>query len=392
MPSPRILLFWLMLIAAAAGCTTGDVIRAARIATSANPAAAAQRAAQEKAISYAAHPKALQRDLKRFARLIEAFRKAVAGVWGRGEVKEPKPKEYVKYTQNYLSRAAVDFDRGVITVETMDQEAPLKSLKNAVVTTLLTPNDPRAVDLFSAKTVKLGQTPFLYGEVKDHEGQDIRWSWRAGRFADHPLAAGLKTRTVKNDGPPKTVRYVTIDMVRDHTHVRARKYTPLVERYAERFSISRNLIYAIMKTESDFNPYAVSTAPAFGLMQIVPLTAGRDVYRFLNKKDGAPSRRFLFIPENNIQYGTCYLHLLHFRYLDDITTPVSREYCAIAAYNGGVGGVLRAFDSDRDRARRRINGLPPLEVFKTLRARLPFEETRNYLAKVMEAKKEFVNF
>ncbi|OPX37217.1 MAG: murein transglycosylase C [Desulfobacteraceae bacterium 4484_190.3] len=388
-----LLVLWI--IAIIIGCSRGEMIRVARIAATGDVTSARIMAA-EKAARYAANPKALERDIKHFrkgfARLVETFRKAVGAEWGKEELKEPKRKEYVKYTQNYLSRASVDFDTGVITVETLDDKDSLTSLKNAIVTTLLTPDDPRAVDLFSAKTVKLGELPFLYNEVKDHEGKNIRWPWRAGRFADYLIKNNIQTRQIKTGGKTKTVHYVTFLMVKDHLQVRARKYTPLVNRFAKQFSISRNLVYAIMKTESDFNPYAVSSAPAFGLMQIVPTTAGRDVHEFLNNKMGLPSKRFLFNPENNIQYGTAYLHLLNDKYLKEIQNPVSREYCVIAAYNTGAGNVLKTFDRNRKKASKRINSLKPIAVFETLHTDLPRDETRRYLSKVINAKKEFVNF
>jgi len=375
-------------------CSKGDMVRVVQIAATGD-VASAERMAAEKAARYATDPKALEQDILRFQKdfktLIQTFRKAVGGVWGDKEVKEPKPKVYVKYTQNYLARALVDFDKGIITIETLDQQKPKKSLKNAIATTLLTPDDPRAVDLYTAKTIKLGETPFLYEEVKDHEGQDIRWSWRAERFADHLIKNSLQTRRIQSEGHAKDVLYTTISMVKDHHQIRAQKYKQLVERFAKEFSVSKNLVYAIMKTESDFNPYAVSNAPAFGLMQIVPTTAGQDVSKFL-KKPGLPSKRFLFKPDNNIQYGTAYLHLLEYKYLNDIKHPVSREYCVIAAYNTGAGNVLRTFDPDRNRAPQRINNLGPLQVYNTLRRKLPYDETRRYLTKVMDAKKNFVNF
>lgn len=375
-------------------CSQNEMIRAARIAASGDVDSAGKMAT-EKAVRYASDPKSLQRDIRRmekeFDNLIAIFRKAVQAVWGRKEVKEPKPKVYVKYTQNYLSRAAVDFDKGLITVETLDQKDWKKSLKTAVATTLLTPDDPRAVDLYSAKTVKLGETPFLYGEVKDLEGKNIRWSWRAERLADYLVANRLQTRKIKTKAATQTVHYVTIPMVKDHLQVRARKYRQMVEGSAQEFSVSKNLVYAVMKTESDFNPYAVSNAPAFGLMQIVPKTAGRDVNKFLHKP-GLPTKNFLFEPANNIKYGSAFLHLLNYKYLNAIQNPVSREYCVIAAYNTGAGNVLRTFDRNRNRASARINRLDPLEVYNTLRRKLPYEETRRYLTKVMGAKKDFVNF
>lgn len=369
-------------------CSRHDAARIARAAATGSPAAAAESLARSTAMGYASNPAAIGYDIKRFKKAVEDFIHAVESIWGKGDTRVPQPKEYVKYTQNYLSRASVDFDTGLITVETLDQKQPLTSLKNAIVTTMLTPGDPRAVDLYSAKTVKLGETPFLLGEVRDNENKNIRWAWRAERFADYLIKNQLKTRTIKG----KTARYVTVHMVRDHLNIRARKYRELVESAATRFDVSRNLIYAIMKVESDFNPFAVSSAMAIGLMQVVPTTAGSDVYRFLNGKKGTPSRQALFQPPTNITYGTAYLHLLSNRFLKGVNDPVSREYCVIAGYNGGAGAVLRTFHKDRKRAARSINAMGPDRVYKTLRAKLPHAETRRYLGKVLEAKKEFVNF
>lgn len=369
-------------------CSRYDAVRMARAAATGSPAAAAEALARDKALGYATNPKALEGDLKRFSEAVETFIEAVTGVWGDKDVQIPRPKQYVKYTDNYLSRASVDFDTGVVSVETVDDKAPLSSLKNAIVTTLLTPGDPRAVDLYSATTVKLGETPFLLGEVKDHENKDIRWAWRAERYADRLLATRLTTREV--DG--KTAHGVTFRMVRDHLDIRARKYRDKVLAAAKRFDISPNLIFAIMKVESDFNPFAISSAMAVGLMQVVPTTAGSDVYHYLNGSKGTPSQKGLFAPAMNITYGSAYLHLLNTRFLGSINNPVSREYCIIAGYNGGPGGVLRTFNRDRRKAAAIINKLPPDKVYATLRTDLPYAETRRYLGKVLDAKKHFVNF
>ncbi len=372
-------------------CSAGDAVRVARIVTTGD-VAGAERMAAEKAVRYAANPAALTFDLKQFKKRLVDFRRAVGTVWGEKEREEPTPKKYVKYTRNYLSRAEVDFDQGLITVETLEQKDPSATLKTAVVTTLLTPDDPRAVDLYSAVEVKLGGLPFLYKEVLDHQGHPLRWTWRAERFADQLLRDSLQTRTVSTPDGDKTARFVTIPMVKDHLHVRARKYQSLVTDNARRFKVSGNLIYAVMKTESDFNPFAISSAPAFGLMQVVPGTAGSDVYRFLHGKQGRPSRDLLLTPKHNIQYGTAYLHILDDRYLAAIQDPISRLYCSIAAYNGGAGNVLRTFHKDKKEAVRRINALPPGQVYKILREKLPHAETRRYLWKVTQAQKEFVNF
>ncbi|MCP3953111.1 MAG: DUF3393 domain-containing protein [Desulfobacterales bacterium] len=375
-------------------CTPSEVVRVARVASTGDTASLG-RIATDKAIGYAANPAALNRDVKKFDRyfsaLVKALAKAVTGRWGKDDVKVPTRKKYVKYTQNYKSRALVDFDTGIVNIETVDYEKPLVSLKNAIVTTLLTPHDPRAVDLYSAKTIKLGATPFLLGEIKDHQDENIRWAWRAEKFADHLIQTRLQTRPSMSGKKTITVHFVKITMEKDHLHIRASKYRQHVETYANRYRISKNLIFAVIKTESDFNPWAISKAPAFGLMQIVPGSAGHDVNRYL-KRPGLPTEKMLFNPAENILYGSVFLHILDANYLSAITNRVSREYCVIAAYNTGAGNVLRTFDKNRDKAPDKINRLDPLEVYKTLKANLPYSETRRYLTKVMSAKKEFVNF
>ncbi len=372
-----------------AGCSRYDAVRLARIAASRDPVAAAESLATSKAVNYAVNPKALEQDIKAFKGLLEQFIKAITGKWGAEEVELPTPKRYVKYTQNYQSRAMVDFDKGVVTVETVDRKKPQQSLREAIIITLLTPSDPRAVNLYSAKTVELGETPFLLGEVLDNENRQVRWEWRASRFADYLVVNKIQTR---KSASGKTVTYVTIPMVKDHLHIRAAKYSQYVEASAKRFKVSRNLIYAIMKVESDFNPFAVSSAMAVGLMQVVPKTAGGDVYKMLYGKKGYPSRKALFTPSTNITYGTGYLHLLQYRYLAGIQDSVSREYCVIAGYNGGAGGVLRTFDKNRKTAVRKLNSMDPRQVYEKLRKELPYAETKRYLYKVLNAKKEFVNF
>jgi len=369
-----------------ASCSASDAVSIARVASGDTSAAAGL--ARSKAIRYATSPSSIMADYRRFKNLLTAFRRAVGVTWGQGDAKEAKPKEYVKYTNNYLSRASVDFEQGRITVETLDQNAPHKSLREAIVTTLLTPYDPRAVDMYSSGPVKLGGTPFLLGEVKDQNGNNIKNEEQAEAFARHLMETGVRERP--GDIAGKTVSYVVIPMATDHLYVRAAKFKPMVEEASRRFNVPRNLIYAIIRVESDFNPYAINGVPAVGLMQIVPQTAGAEVQQYLTKKRGEPSKAFLFEPENNVTYGTAYLSLLDTRHLSAVANPVSREYCVIASYNGGSGALLKTFDRDRARAVGIINSRSPLAVYETITQSHAAEETRMYLKKVLAAKKQFV--
>ena len=317
-----------------------------------------------------------------FKKGIYTFENQVRTKWG-GETRTPSRTEYVKYSKNYTSRAVVNFDQGRVTVETVDDKAPEASLKQAIVAALLTPDDPNHVELYSDKDVEFVGEPYLYGDVKDHEGQAVRWPWRANRFADYLVEKEMKRRNAT------VVSYVTIPMVKGHLHVQADKYREVVLAQARRFGVEPSLVYAIMETESSFNPYAVSPVPAYGLMQIVPTTAGRDAWKKLKGRDGIPTRKYLFNAHNNIEMGAAYLGILQNSYLSGVKNKKSREYCVIAAYNTGTGNVFRTFSRSRKNALSAINGLSPDQVYRKLKSSLPYEETRRYVVKVSSAKKKY---
>ncbi|MDT8404544.1 MAG: murein transglycosylase domain-containing protein [Sulfuriflexus sp.] len=375
----------ILVISQLLACSTYDAVR---VVTSGNPGNAIENIARSRVNSYKTNPLRLASDMQRLVKLLSG---EVDREWGRQERILPSAHRYVKYTQNYKSRAIIDFDTGWIRVESLDRQHPVGSLRNAIVTTLLTPDDPRAVDLYSARTIKLSGRPYLYGLVQSQHGQYIDTPARAEGFATHLLATSRSERVTQTPEGAKTVHTVRFRMLNDHENLRARRYASLVEHYARRFAISRSLVYAIIKTESNFNPYAVSHAPAYGLMQLVPASGGRDAFRLARGQDRIPSADFLFNPRNNIELGTAYLNVLNYRYLKDIANPLSREYCIIAAYNTGAGNVLRTFSADREQAKRIINSMPPDKLYRHLRRHLQAAEARRYLAKVTEARRQFVS-
>lgn len=353
--------------------------------------------AKQRINQYARDPEALIRDLreakKDFETILAALGVNVGKTWGKDEVKLPEQKKYVKYTQNYKSRAIVDFDSGEILVETLDDQDPQRSLKNAVITTILTPQDPRAVDLFSDKEIVLtgDKDPYLFGLVLDQQRKPMRTPTEAEPFAAYLLENKSATRVVDQDGAKKTAHFVKITMVSNLAMKQADKYRTLVHQFAEQYRISPSLVFAVIRTESNFNPYAVSSAPAYGLMQLVPTSGGREAYRKAKGKDVTPSRDYLFDPANNVELGTAFLNVLMFNQLENVEHSVSREYCVIAAYNTGAGNVFRTFSRNRTTAINQINDLQPAGVYDQLRQKLPYEETRHYLEKVTGYRRAFVS-
>ena len=149
------------------------------------------------------------------------------------------------------------------------------------------------------------------------------------------------------------------------------KYEYYVESAAKENSVDVCLIYGVIRTESNFNPKAVSQAGAIGLMQLMP-----DTFTWLQnyRTDFMPEKLLdsseLYDPQTNIEYGTYLLRFL----LDHYSGNVPLTICA---YNAGYGNV----DSWL------ADGTIPREGVTS--DRVPFTETANYLDRVTEAMENY---
>ncbi|GBF35307.1 membrane-bound lytic murein transglycosylase D precursor [Desulfocucumis palustris] len=121
----------------------------------------------------------------------------------------------------------------------------------------------------------------------------------------------------------------------------------IIAKVSEKYNLDPALLKAVVKVESGFNPLAVSSAGAMGLMQLMPGTAAG-----LGVKDP-------FDPGENIDAGARYLKSMLDRYNGNVNL-------ALAAYNAGPGAV------------QKYGGVPP------------YRETMDYLQRVAKSRREFV--
>ncbi|MBN1608287.1 MAG: transglycosylase SLT domain-containing protein [Polyangiaceae bacterium] len=139
-----------------------------------------------------------------------------------------------------------------------------------------------------------------------------------------------------------------------------RPYPTLVAPVEDEFKLPHDLIYAVMRQESAFSPNAASPAQAVGLLQIIPPTAERiaaALHMGLARTDCEN-------PAHAIRMGGYYLRQV-------LDTFGGNLVLATAAYNAGPVAVSRWLESGEQL---------PLDVFA---ARIPFDETRGYVAHVL---------
>lgn len=194
----------------------------------------------------------------------------------------------------------------------------------------------------------------------------------------------------KVDATAKNTRSYKIQLQRAR-YEKAAEFLNAVSQQASRWQVAEDTLLAVMETESHFNPLAKSHIPAYGLMQIVPATAGADVNKQVFSSDKKPTPEELYDSERNIEYGSAYFNILMTRYLKEVENPTSRLYCAIAAYNTGIGNLSKAFNNGkrgRMAAIEKINQMTPEQVMQVIKSKT-HTETQRYLEKVLGSKAYF---
>jgi soluble lytic murein transglycosylase len=139
-----------------------------------------------------------------------------------------------------------------------------------------------------------------------------------------------------------------------------RAYAPLVDRFGPAAGNPDFFIYSIMRKESGYSPHEVSYADARGLLQLIA-QVGEDSAARLKEPFHADE---LFDPETNIRLGAVHLGGL-------IKQTHGQIYLAAAAYNGGIGPVVRW---------AKQNGQRSLDEFMEL---MTYDQTREYAKRVV---------
>lgn len=385
-----------------------------------NDQAEFQKYLQQHQSEFADYKKKLMEEFGQYKKIYEQetkkYQSEVSTVWDKPELSSQKV--WVEYSKDMNTRKRVDFEQGVIQISTTaaDSKAVTDQAMRSQLKSLLMKNQAEAFrddkvaqaiekkskeKLTLIETAEVKPTPILipYVAAKPNPSekevdkivdnlmskktQKVEANSKGGKVVTLQVPLGLAQQTPAS-GTDKKAKPMA-DLLVNKLPKGARDVAGDVQTFSTKVNLDNTLVFAIIETESAFNPMAKSPIPAYGLMQIVPSSAGMDVTEMLFGKSRILSPSYLYARDKNIEVGTTYLHILQSRYLKGVQDPLSRLYCSIAAYNTGAGNVAKAFTGDRklQKALPIINNMKPQEVYNHLIKNLPYDETRLYLQKVV---------
>jgi membrane-bound lytic murein transglycosylase C len=326
------------------------------------------------------------------------------------------PTSWVDYSSDDEARSVVDFENGTVEVtalvpvgETGSWPAtpaavaalasgPASSSRALAVPVSLRPEvagvpQPLVLAALPAAWAKMlhqfeqvfsqeatsGQ-PVLANQVVSRAGQPVDKQTVKAYVQNEVLPGSVvgEKPVQSRDGVARIQVTARVKMAPDHVKKRAQQYQDVVPAYAKQHGLDPRLLYAIIHTESFFNPKAQSPLPTYGLMQLVPRGAARDAYNFLYKDDRVLDDEYLLDPAHNVELGAAYLRLLRKQLFATLDDGDKKNYLLVCAFKWGPENtqskILRQV---------RVQDLTDTQIFSLLTQRTP-EETSAYLKQVRD--------
>jgi len=345
----------------------------------------------------------------------ELVKREIEKKWDRA--RQSTAREWVDYSSSYEARSTVDFENGVIEITVLvpisEQGSShvdptsvivaMRALQTAFASTgtpslaLATAADPASLVIARAAL------PSAWAMIAQQFEQIFSREAKAGRrvLANQVIAKSgtpVTPQSTKSfveseviphavvedqpmlaqDGIARAQVTATVPLAPDHLRQRALLFRDDVMTHARRHGLDPRLLFAIIHTESYFNPLAQTPTPAYGLMLLVPRGPARDAYNYLYHDDIVLDDAYLHDPTHNIELGAAYLHLLRRQLVPNMEEGEKKNYLLACAYTWGLPNTR-----DHVLKQARVQDLTATQVFTLLTQTTP-EPTRVYLHRIKD--------
>jgi membrane-bound lytic murein transglycosylase C len=371
---------------------------------------------QQQQTEFNEYKKSLEEGFKEYKATLDKefneYKKSLSKYWKNPELSTKTT--FVEYSKDKKIKKKVDYENNEIEIQVIsnDKKAAKRQLAKALFS-LSTENTKTAFNnnpVLTKVNKKLASNPKLQKVIKISKPSNepivadmiFKKPPTQREVVKYSINTIKKTplKVEKSKVPNMNVYTIKIKLPPKAFLAKAKLYKYSVFKRAKQFKLTPEFVYGIIHTESSFNPMARSYIPAFGLMQIVPQSAGADAYKMLYGKKKILTPSFLYNANNNILIGSAYLNKIYYGYMRKIKNPLSRLYCTIAAYNTGAGNVACAFNSTTKdykgrtkcirsrgdyniiKASSKINSMTPNQVYNHLLKNLRYDEPKHYLKRV----------
>jgi len=316
---------------------------------------------------------------KNFIDTLETYKQNISNKWPVIEISTPS--KWVQYSSNYTSKKVIDFKKKKITVETISS-----NIKTAQENMEILYKEILSLDIKNAfKNDNFNK--ILYSKLKIVA--DIRTSNHA---VIYDLINNTKKDKIINEILLQEYEVVKLDTnnIYKSTYYLDKEFTlnkyiinkELINTYAIKNNIPKEILTAIIHTNTYFNPLAIDYKNIkYGLLQVNPKNIANKSYEIEFGHEKFITSKYLYDLNNNLNLASIYINDLYNNKFRDIKDINSKTYCTIIAYRLNENTIKDIFG--KQDTIKKINALPSSKVFRKILKKLLFKKDKIYFSKII---------
>jgi len=318
--------------------------------------------------------KQYQKFIKAFNTSLKEYKTNISKYWEKQII--TSPHKYVKYSNNFKRRTIVDYKKNKIIIEVITKDVKLaQTVINKLYNNLFNLTNQMAFrdELVLRNTYR--KLDIVFDTPINNEL--LIGEFLSDSYKEKVLNESILQEYQENKYKDYIYYSSSYNLPDDFSKNIQNRYIKTIIEYEKLYKLPKNILYAIIKVKTSFNPYALTTDAKFGFMLINSKEIGLEAYYKLYKDKRILDAAYLYNFKNNIKIGSTYLDIIYNDKLKNIKNKKSRGYLSIIAYEIGVKDTLDLFDNIEE-----INTKTSAEIYRQIIKKTKNRNLRIYFTKV----------